>query len=110
MSEALDRAAIIEAMCLTWRHDFGLDRINDALVVGCGMSEGERDFLRKEMGQLVDHHFAPALAAALERERQTCLEIVKSHGSTHPKIQYVVAELEKRCADLGQHVSMSPAV
>ncbi|MFM0405262.1 hypothetical protein [Paraburkholderia dipogonis] len=110
MSEALDRTAIIEAMCLTWRHDFGLDRINNALLVGCGMSEGERDFLRREMGQLFDHHFAPALATAIDLERQKCLEIVKSHGSAHPKIQYVVAELEKRYADLGQHVSTSPKV
>lgn len=98
MPEALDRAAIIEAMCVTWRHDFSLDRINGALSVGCGMSEGERDFLRREMGQLFDHHFAPALAAAIEVERQACLDVVKSHGPTHPKIQYVVAELERRTA------------
>ncbi|MFM0432360.1 hypothetical protein PQQ75_25340 [Paraburkholderia aspalathi] len=96
MPEALDRAAIIEAMCLTWRHDFGLERINDDFTVGCGMSDGERDFLRREMGQLFDHHFAPALAAAIELERQACLEIVESHGAAHPKIQNVVAELEKR--------------
>lgn len=101
MPEALDRAAIIEAMCLTWRHDFGLERINDDLSVGCGMSDGERDFLRREMGQLFDHHFAPAVASAIELERQACLEIVKSHGSSHPKIQYIVAELEGRSADKG---------
>lgn len=101
MSQALDRAAIIEAMCLTWRHDFGLERINDEFTVGCGMSEGERDFLRREMGQLFEHHFAPAIACAIELERHACLEIVKSHGSAHPKIQYVVAELESR-ADCGQ--------
>ena len=106
MSEALDRAAVIEAMCLTWRHDFGLDRINDALLVGCGMSEGERDFLRREMGQLFDYHFAPALATAIELERQTCLEIVKSHGSAHPKILHVVADLEKHFVDGGDSASV----
>lgn len=109
MPEALNRTAIIEAMCITWRHDFGLDRINDALSVGCGMSDGERDFLRREMGQLFDHHFAPALASAIETERQECLEIVKSHGSSHPKIQYVVAELERRVADGLESVSQSEA-
>jgi hypothetical protein len=97
--QALDRPAIIDAMCITWRHDFGLDRINDELSVGCGMSDGERDFLRREMGQLFDHHFVPALASAIEIERQACLQVVRSHGSAHPKIQYVVAELEKRVAD-----------
>ena len=107
MSQTLDRTSIIEAMCLTWRHDFGLERINDALSVGCGMSDGERDFLRREMGQLFDHHFAPAVAAAIELERQTCLEIVKSHGSTHPKIMNVVADLEKRIIDRGESVSTS---
>jgi hypothetical protein len=107
VSQALDRTSIVEAMCLTWRHDFGLERINDDFTVGCGMSDGERDFLRREMGQLFDHHFAPALASAIELEQQTCLEIVKSHGSSHPKIQYVVAELEKRIADGAASASVS---
>lgn len=105
MSQTLEREAIIEAMCLTWRHDFGLDRINDDFTVGCGMSDGERDFLRREMGQLFDHHFTPAVASAIELECQTCLEIVKSHGSSHPKIQYVVAELERRLAESGESIS-----
>lgn len=105
MSQTLDRASIVEAMCLTWRHDFGLERINDDFTVGCGMSDGERDFLRREIGQLFDHHFAPVVASAIELERQTCLEIVKSHGSSHPKIQYIVAELEKRIADGSQSVA-----
>jgi hypothetical protein len=105
VSQALEREATIEAMCLTWRHDFGLDRINDDFTVGCGMSDGERDFLRREMGQLFDHHFAPAVAAAIELERQTCLAIVKSHGAAHPKIQHVVADLQKHFVDGGESVS-----
>lgn len=105
MPEALNRNAIIDSMCLTWRHDFHLDRINDALSVGCGMSEGEREFLRREMGNLFDHHFASALASAIEHERRICLEIVKSHGSAHPKIMHVVADLEKRLIDGGESVS-----
>lgn len=56
-------------MCLTWRHDFGLDKLE-----GCdfcsGMTDKEREHLRGQMGKLFDHHFAPAMAAVTaERDR-----------------------------------------
>lgn len=41
-------------MCLTVRHDFGLDRSEGSL--SCGMTEKEREFLHKDMSQLYDHH------------------------------------------------------
>lgn len=63
MSKVLvDRDRVVESMCLTWRHDFGLDKLE-----GCdfcsGMTDKEREHLRGQMGKLFDHHFAPALSA-----------------------------------------------
>lgn len=53
----LERARVVDAMCMTWRHDFGLDRKEDELG-SCGMTDTERDALRRQMGQLYDHHLA----------------------------------------------------
>jgi len=70
MSKVLvDRDRVVESMCLTWRHDFGLDKLE-----GCdfcsGMTDKERDHMRGQMGKLFDHHFAPALSAVTaERDR-----------------------------------------
>ncbi len=91
-----DRAAIIEAMCLTWRHDFGSERINNDLVAGIGMSNDERDFLRQEMGQLFDHHVAPAVEQAVAAERAACLGIVESHGKDHAKVRYIASDIRAR--------------
>ncbi|MCW1937566.1 hypothetical protein OMD46_16710 [Pseudomonas sp. MDMC_285] len=52
-----ERARVVDAMCMTWRHDFGLERKEDELG-SCGMTETERDALRRQMGQLYDHHLA----------------------------------------------------
>ena len=99
MPQALNRCEIIEAMCMTWRHDFGLDRINDALVVGCGMSEGEREFLRREMGQLFDHHIAPGVELAIAAERAECLAVVESHGANNAKVRCIADDIRRRAAE-----------
>jgi hypothetical protein len=96
MTKAPNRCEIIEAMCVTWRHDFGIDRINDALVVGCGMSEGEREFLRREMGQLFDHHIAPAVEQAVAAERAACLAVVESHGANNAKVRCIADDIRRR--------------
>lgn len=57
-----ERKQMIEEMCMTWRHDFGLDKPENAFAFGsCGMTDDEREGLRRQMGQLFDHHFSPAL-------------------------------------------------
>ena len=58
----VDRDRMVESMCLTWRHDFGMDKLE-----GCdccsGMTDNEREHLREQMGKLFDHHFESALSA-----------------------------------------------
>lgn len=70
MSKVLvDRERVVEAMCLTWRHDFGLVKL-EGFEFCSGMTDRERDHLRNQMGKLFDHHFAPALSAVTaERDR-----------------------------------------
>lgn len=68
-AEGVDRQRMIESMCLTWRHDFGLDKPADCQL-SSGMTGTERHQLRGQIGKLFDHHFAPALSAVTaERDR-----------------------------------------
>ena len=56
------REQIIEDMCFTARHDFGIDREFDngfVSSISAGMTQAERDALRRDMSQLYDHHIHP---------------------------------------------------
>lgn len=44
--------ALIDSMCMRWRHDFGLDVQGG--VLGSGMTENEREHLRARMRQLYE--------------------------------------------------------
>ena len=52
------RQELIDSMCMTWRHDFGLDAIDVDFEnpFSSGMTELERNCLRQQMSQLVEHH------------------------------------------------------
>ncbi|MFG5862734.1 hypothetical protein [Metapseudomonas sp. CR1201] len=63
-----DKDQIINSMCLTWRHDFGLDKRHDAFGYS-GMTPDEREALRRRMAQLFEHHVA-GLIAENERLRE----------------------------------------
>jgi hypothetical protein len=68
------RAALINAMCMTWRHDFGLNKPEAngkawPFGIASGMNDQERQALRTQMTQLVEHHFLPLLSAA-QRDSQ----------------------------------------
>ena len=58
----VERQRMIESMCLTWRHDFGLNKPEDC-EFSSGMTVAEREHLRDQMAKLFDHHFRPALSA-----------------------------------------------
>lgn len=67
--EAAERRRMVDSMCLTMRHDFGLDKSAD-FGFSSGMTDGERQQLQDQMGKLYDHHFAPALAAVTAERDQ----------------------------------------
>jgi len=66
------REALIDAMCMTWRHDFGIvvdspqwviaPHIDSSGIRASGMTKFERDGLRMLMRQLLDHHGADIAA------------------------------------------------
>jgi hypothetical protein len=53
------REQIIESMCYTYRHDFGLDKANSSDFISSGMTDDERRLLRAVMAQIFDNDITP---------------------------------------------------
>jgi hypothetical protein len=53
------REDIITSMCFTYRHDYGLDKREDAYAFEAGMTQKDREFLWKQMAQIFDNDIAP---------------------------------------------------
>ena len=62
------RERIIFDMCLTMRHDFGLDKTPD-YPLSSGISNAEREVLTLTMAQLYEHHIADLRQAAVRYEK-----------------------------------------
>jgi hypothetical protein len=56
------REEIINSMCYTWRHDFGLEKDHDSL--SSGMTAMERVLLWNAMAQIFDNDISPLLDEA----------------------------------------------
>ena len=57
-----NREAIIHSMCMTYRHDYGLERSsgnNGPFPFPCGMTDQEREALYRQMAQIFDNDIAP---------------------------------------------------
>lgn len=64
---------IVNGMCQTMRHDFGLEKRSDAFG-SCGMTDDERTYLVGIMGQVYEHYIGPVIA-----ERDKALEALRLH-------------------------------
>lgn len=64
---------IVNGMCQTMRHDFGLEKRTDSLG-SCGMTDDERTYLVGIMGQVYEHYIGPVIA-----ERDKALEALRLH-------------------------------
>jgi hypothetical protein len=53
------REQIITSMCYTMRHDFGLNKTQQAYPFTAGMTNEERESLWNQMAQLFDNDIAP---------------------------------------------------
>jgi len=53
------REQIITSMCYTWRHDYGLDKSQQAYPFSAGMTVEERKSLWNQMAQIFDNDIAP---------------------------------------------------
>jgi hypothetical protein len=57
------REQIINDMCMTWRHDYGLELSEDdrMYTLSSGMTKHEREALWRNMAQIFDNDIAPLL-------------------------------------------------
>jgi hypothetical protein len=53
------REEIITSMCYTMRHDYGLNKEQNAYSFPAGMTDEERNNLWQQMAQLFDNDIAP---------------------------------------------------
>lgn len=53
------REDIINSMCFTRRHDYGLDKREGAYAFEAGMTESEREALYRQMAQIFDNCIQP---------------------------------------------------
>jgi hypothetical protein len=91
----LDRDQIINNMCLTFRHDYGIviteeDRMYS---LAAGMTKREREALFNDMAQVFDHHFAH-FATGLEEYRKINEGelITMPKSKEHAKYMILIAE------------------
>lgn len=61
--DSTNREKIIHDMCMTYRHDYGLDRLPDDPPWCAGMTPDERKGLYNTMAQIFDNNIAPLLEA-----------------------------------------------
>jgi hypothetical protein len=56
------REAIITSMCHTWRHDYGLERMEHdgpGGLISMGLTKEQREQLWQQMAQIFDNDIAP---------------------------------------------------
>jgi hypothetical protein len=73
------REEIINSMCYTWRHDFGLDKHPEALPLEAGMTTLERQHLWNSMAQIFDNDISPLLDESNDIQNGTRVVIPKNH-------------------------------
>ena len=88
----MNREQIINNMCLTFRHDYGLVISEDdrMYTLMSGMTEREREALYRDMAQIFDHNFAPALEEYRKVNEGEAITIPKS--VEHAKAMMGVAQ------------------
>lgn len=88
----MNREEIINNMCLTFRHDYGLVISEDERMysLSSGMTELERQGLFLTMSQVFDHHFATSLEEYRKVNEGEAITIPKS--VEHAKAMMGVAQ------------------
>lgn len=60
----VSKSKIVHDMCLTWRHDYGLTRMEHdgpGGLITAGMTDAERQLLYRHMAQIFDNDVRPIL-------------------------------------------------
>jgi len=73
----MNREEIINNMCMTFRHDYGLVISEDdrMYTLNSGMTEREREALFNTMAQIFDNDIAPLVDSAIKYEAGTHIPI-----------------------------------
>lgn len=76
----MTREQIINNMCMTFRHDYGLEISEDdrMYTLMSGMTKRERESLYQSMAQIFDNDIAPILENAMKYEAGTHCPIPKN--------------------------------
>ena len=85
-----NREEIINSMCYTWRHDFGLDKDPDDDSIAAGMTAIERVLLWNAMAQIFDNDISPLLNEA--NDIQNGIRIVLPKTQEQAEAMLAVAE------------------
>lgn len=78
----MNRHDIIDKMCFTWRHDYGLERpdspVGFAGLLSAGLTQIERQFIRKSMEQIFDNCISPHMVfkEVEETEKEVKVETI----------------------------------
>ncbi|WP_236233668.1 hypothetical protein [Pseudomonas tohonis] len=99
----VNKNQIILDMCMTHRHDFGLDaKESESTFPSSGMTEQQRAALHRDMEQLYEHHFEKVInaqaarIAELEREcerlRKDVDKRIKQGQDNHEMLNNVLRE------------------
>jgi hypothetical protein len=88
----MNREQIINNMCMTFRHDYGLVISEDdrMYTLMSGMTEREREALFNDMAQIFDHNFASTLEEYRKVNEGEAITIPKS--AVHAKAMMGVAQ------------------
>jgi hypothetical protein len=86
------RDQIIDSMCLTWRHDFRMEKGKF-----CGMTDEERSALRSGMAQIFDNDIAPHMD--FRRDERPAPRLV--HDGVIKIQSFELTEREQRRISLG---------
>lgn len=82
------KAEIIHDMCMTYRHDYGLDRDPSDPPWLAGMTPDERKGLYNTMEKIYDHHIAPIVEHynTLNNGSSVVLPVDKEHAEAMVKV------------------------
>lgn len=106
-----NKEKLITDICVTLRHDYGLDKpmneTHNSPFLSCGMTQSERMVLRMEAGQIVDNVIVPYLEQIAEAQKiKTELDCLKSLMYLNEEsINQRVKELERKLISYGSTIT-----
>lgn len=110
----VNKNQIILDMCMTHRHDFGLDAKDSGFgLPSAGMTDQQRESLRRDMEQLYEHHFDGVIAvqaariAELEAACKRAEQVINRECQASAAYRMQALELERECERLRERLEIN---